>query len=161
MLTDSLLLSELHNAINSRRSPALGIDFTSPLLIKSFPSNGTNSLLNIINSLFSNSVVPSSWRQFKVISISKPNSFLIVYRSIAFLSFLCKITKRIIKTRLNYWLEHHLAIPNNLFSFRKGLETVECLLNLVSLIYKAFNNRGISITAFIDIFSTYDCFVHF
>lgn len=41
--------------------------------------NATVALLNILNVLFNDSVVPSIWRQFKVILIPKPNSSLTAY----------------------------------------------------------------------------------
>ncbi|KAL4084786.1 hypothetical protein QTP88_027689 [Uroleucon formosanum] len=125
ILTKPFLLVELLNAINSRRSPASGLDSISSILIKNLPERTISCLLDILNNLFLNLKVPVSWRQFKVIPIPKPNANLAAYRPIALSSILCKITEHMIKTRLDWWVEHLSVLPEKLFGFRKGRGTLE------------------------------------
>jgi len=62
-----------------------------------------------------------------------------------------------IKTRLDWWVEHLSILPEKLFGFRKGCGTLENNLScLVGPIYNAFNRRGFLTAAFIDIRSAYD-----
>lgn len=82
-LTKPFLLIELLNAIYSRKSSASGLDSISPILIKNLPDRAISCLLDILNNLFLNLKIPSSWRQFKVIPIPKKNTNLASYRPIA------------------------------------------------------------------------------
>lgn len=147
---------ELSLAINSRKSPAGGVDNISPLLFKHLPIKAFDILLKVLNDLYSNNIVPESWRQFRVIPIPKPAAKHPAYRPIALSSACCKLIEYMLKNRLDWYLEAHRLIPDNLFGFRRGLGTMECLSNLVGPIYDTFCNREFLTAAFVDVKGAYD-----
>ncbi|KAL4082906.1 hypothetical protein QTP88_029560 [Uroleucon formosanum] len=150
-----LTQDELFAAINSRKSIASGLDNISPLKLKHLPAAATELLLSILNKLISSNQIPSSWTEFKVIPIPKAhttNSF----RPIALSSALYKIVEHIFKNRLDWWLETNSMLPDNLFAFRRGRGTIDCLARFIGQIYQSFNNKEYFVSTFIDIRGAFD-----
>jgi len=150
-----LIHSELMSTINSRISIASGLDNISPLILKNLPDIATELLLSILNKLIKAHKIPSSWTEFKVIPIPKAHSN-ISFRPIALSSALCKLVEHIFKNRIDWWLESKSILPNNLFAFRRGRGTIDCLVNFVGQIYQSFNNIEFFVAIFIDIRGAFD-----
>lgn len=71
-------------------------------------------------------------------------------------SALCKIMKYILKNWLDWWLEHNSILSDDLYAFRRGKDTLECLANFSSKIYQSFSNRHFLSAAFIGIRGAFD-----
>jgi len=155
VLTNIFTMSELNLAISSRKSTASGLDNISPIMLKHLPSNALVYLLSIMNNILSSNQVPPSWTSYRVIPIPKPNSN-VSFRPIALSSSLCKVFEYMLKTRLDWWLESNSVLPANLFAFRKGLGTMECLSTFIGNIYHAFNNKEFLVATFVDIRGAFD-----
>lgn len=147
--------NELTFAINSRKSIASGLDQISPLMLKYLPEASIELLLSILNNLIKAHKLPLSWTEFKVIPIPKAHSN-ISFRPIALSSTLCKLVEHIFKNRFDWWLESKSILPNNLFAFRRGRGTIDCLANFIGQIYQAFNNKEFFVATFIDIRGAFD-----
>jgi len=154
VLTNNFTMSELNLAISSRKSTASGLDNISPLMLKHLPSNALDSLLVILNILITQQI-PPSWITYRVIPIPKPNSNT-SFRPIALSSSIFKVFKYMLKCRLDWWLESNSFLSENLFAFRKGVGTMECLSTLIGNIYHSFNNREFLVSTFVDIRSAFD-----
>lgn len=150
-----ITLSELNAAIASRKSIASGPDNISPVMLKHLPTNAVEYLLNILNKILLLNKIPDSWKEFIVIPIPKANSTT-AFRPIALSSALCKTMEFILKNRLDWWLEHNSILSDNLYAFRKGRGTLDCLANFSSKIYQSFNNKHFLPAAFIDIRGAFD-----
>ena len=138
VLTNPFTIVELNYAISSRRSIASGLDNISSVMLKHLPSNALDFLLIILNNILISQQIPLTWKSYKVIPIPKPNSNT-SFRPIALSSVLCKIFESMLKSRLDWWLEHNSILPSNLFAFRKDMGTMECLSIFINNIYNSFN----------------------
>ena len=156
VLTNPFTLSELNNAISSRRSSTAGLDYISPLMLKNLPSCAIHFLLKVLNNILLTNTVPQSWKSYKVIPIPKSNSGNKTFRPIALSSAICKSFEHILKTRLDWWVEHNSILPSNLFAFRKGMGTMECLSTFIGNIYHSFNDKKFLVATFVDIRGAYD-----
>jgi hypothetical protein len=115
-----------------------------------------NHIIYCYNNVFNTTQhFPSSWCSYKVIPIPKSNSNT-SFRPIALSSSLCKVFEFMLKTRLDWWLESNSILPPNLFAFRKGSGTMECLSIFVGNIYHSFNNKEFFVATFIDIRNAFD-----
>ena len=155
ILTKSFTITELNLAISSRKSIASGLDNISPILLKHLPTNALVSLLNIFNDILTTQQFPTSWYSYRVIPIPKPNSNT-SFRPIALSSSLCKLFEHILKSRLDWWLESNSILPPNVFAFRKGVGTIDCLSTFVGHLYHSFNNKEFLVATFIDIRGAFD-----
>jgi len=61
-----------------------------------------------------------------------------------------------LKSRLDWWLESNSILSTNIFAFRKGLGTTECLATFVGHIYHFFNNKQFFVATFVDICGAFD-----
>lgn len=150
-----LTLGELSSAIFSRKSAASGIDCISPLMLKHLPTNALELLLKIFNKLIDSNLTPNSWTAYKVIPIPKAHSNN-SFRPISLSSSLCKVFEHILKNRLDWWLESNSILPDNLYAFRRGRGTTDCLANFIGDIYQSFNAKEYLIATFIDIRGAFD-----
>ncbi|KAE9543493.1 hypothetical protein AGLY_002293 [Aphis glycines] len=139
VLTNNFIMFELNLAISSRKSIASGLDNISPLMLKHLPSNALDSLLVILNNILITQQIPPSWSTYRVIPIPKSNSNS-SFRPIALSSSICKVFEYMLKSRLDWWLESNSFLSDNLFAFRKGVGTMECLSTLIGNIYHSINN---------------------
>jgi ribonuclease HI len=147
---------ELSLAISSRNSSAAGLDDISPSIFKHLPIIAFDILLKLLNDLWLNNIIPESWRQFRVIPIPKPAAKIPSYRPIALSSAFCKLTEFMLKNRLDWYLEANQLIPDNIFGFRRGIGTMECLSKLTGQIYSTFCKREFLTAAFVDVQGAYD-----
>ena len=147
---------ELSSAIFSRSSIASGLDGISVLLLQNMSNKATDCLLQILNNIWISGLIPQSWKQYHVIPIPKPSTSPTAYRPIALSSALCKLVQYILKIRLDWFLEKNNLVPNNLFGFRRGLGTMECLSSLVGSAYKSFCNKEYLCAAFVDLKGAFD-----
>jgi hypothetical protein len=102
-------------AINHRSSVASRPDFISPLFLKHLPQDAYPLLLNILNRLWLNSLIPPSWKEFKVFPIPKPNGE--GFHPISLSSAFCKVVETILRNRLDWWLELNHIFPSNMYGF--------------------------------------------
>jgi len=150
-----LTLDKLKIAICSRKSVASGIDCISPLMLQHLPTSAVELLLLVFNKLIDSNQIPQSWTIYKVIPIPKAHSNN-SFRMIALSSSLCKLVEHILKNRLNWWLESNSILPNNLYAFRRGRETTNCLVKFIGKIYQSFKNCEHLVSTFIDIRDAFD-----
>lgn len=102
ILINSFSLEELTNAIDSRKSPVSGFDAISPIMLKHLYSKSLKFLLQILNDLWINGLVPDSWKKLRVTSIPKSNDTKVPFRLIAISSALGEIIEHILKNRLDW-----------------------------------------------------------
>ncbi|KAL4089414.1 hypothetical protein QTP88_024453 [Uroleucon formosanum] len=155
VLTNDFSMTELDIAISSRKSTASGLDNISPIMLKHLPVNAIDCLLSILNNVLATQQVPSTWTSYRVIPIPKPNSNN-SFRPISLSSSIFKVFEFMLKSRLDWWLESNSILHTNLFAFRKGMGTLECLSTFIGKIYHSFNNKEFFVTTFVDIRGAFD-----
>lgn len=124
-------------------------------MLKQLPASVLDLLLSIMNNIYTSQQIPPSWTVYKVIPIAKQNSKT-SFRSIGLSSSLCKIFEHMLQSRLDWSLEYNSILPDNLFAFRRGRGTMECLSSFIGNIYHSFNNREFFVATFVDIRGAFD-----
>jgi len=124
-------------------------------MLKHLPTNALELLLKILYNLIDFNLIPLSWTEYKVIPIPKAHSNN-SFRPIALSSSLCKVVEHIFKNRLDWWLESNSILPDNLYAFRRGRGTTDCLANFIGDVYQSFNNREYLVATFIDVRGAFD-----
>jgi hypothetical protein len=109
----------------------------------------------VLNYILSTNKISSSWTSYKIIPIPKSNSITAFY-SIDLSSTLRKPFENILKTRLDWWLKYYSILPPDLFAFRKGMGTMECLFTFIGNIYHSFNVKECFVVIFVDICGAFD-----
>ncbi|KAL4113880.1 hypothetical protein QTP88_017437 [Uroleucon formosanum] len=155
VLTNDFSMTELDIAISSRKSTASGLNNISPIMLKHLPVNAIDCLLSILDNILATQQVPSTWTSYRVIPIPKLNSNN-SFRPISLSSSICKVFEFMLKSRLDWWLESNSILPTNLFAFRKGMGTLECLSTFIGKIYHSFNNKEFFVATFVDIRGAFD-----
>lgn len=152
--------TELKRALKQNNNTAPGKDRIQYSILAHLPDVAKEHLLNIYNSIFSNaSPIPEDWKDYLIIPILKPgkkpeeeNS----YRPIALASCLLKTYERIIKNRLEYWLEKEKLLPKSQYGFRRGSSTQDAIAHLVTDIQLGYTANESTSSLFLDIQGAYD-----
>ena len=138
---------------------ATGSDLISYEMIKQFPDNAKEYLLQIYNECYCKGVIPNQWSNAEVKALPKkgkkqsdPNN----YRPISLTPHLGKLYERLIKNRLEYFFEKNKIIPSNQAGFKRGRGCIDNTVKLSSSIKKHMSKGKPVLAVFFDIRKAYD-----
>lgn len=153
-------MQELNRALKQNNNTAPGKDNVHYSMLSNIPNEGKRLLLNIFNNIFLNKAqIPEDWYDYIIIPLLKPNKpegNHNSYRPIALASCVMKTYERLIKNRLEFWLESNNIIPSSQFGFRKSTSTQENIASLLTEIQLGFTTNKSSSVVFLDITGAYD-----
>lgn len=124
-LTREFSLTELQKALKSANNSAPGIDNIHYAMLSNLSMRSKKFLLALYNKIWEGCLpIPEASKISKVTLILKPNkdpSVPTTYRPIAHTWCVLKTYERMIKHRLQWWLERKKLISESQFGFRKRL----------------------------------------
>ena len=100
-------------ALNIHKSP--GPDLISPHILKECALELSTSLCVLFNKSFSTGMLPADWKIANITPIHKKGNKHKKenYRQISLTSIVCKIAKKIVRSRITtFWSTHHVLNPN-------------------------------------------------
>lgn len=150
---------EINVCLKSLKNTSPGLDSIRNSIIKLIPFNGLSFLLNLFNNFYEHSFVPECWRDFEIIPILKPgkrNDEASSYRPIAKVSCLRKLFEKLLKNRLDYFLETNNILPDSQYGFRRGRSTMDSITLLWTSLSQSIDSNSVSISAFIDVTGAFD-----
>ncbi|CAH2008893.1 unnamed protein product [Acanthoscelides obtectus] len=92
----------------------------------------------------------------KLLKPGKPEHHQDSYRPIALASCVLKTYERLIKNRLEFYLEKNQLLPSSQYGFRKGRSTQDLLIKLTTDIQIGFSNNTHTSVIFLDVMGAYD-----
>ena len=147
---------------NLSSSTATGPDKVSYLILKNLPRSGMNFLPKIFNLSWSLHSFPSIWKTSSIIPIhkmGKPLESLASFRPISLTFCVSKLFKRIILSRLLFFLESNSVLFPHQAGVRPGRSTLDQIFFLSQSISDGFNKPkpgSRTILATIDFSKTFD-----
>lgn len=153
-LIQPFTLQELKSAISSRKDSAFGLDGIPYKMIKTLKESCLFIFLHILNYLWTNNDIPSSWKTDCLVPILKPDKPRLKedsYRPIALTSCVGKIFEQLLKQRLEYFIETNNILPSNQFGFRRGHSSAESVCQLLLDIQNSLGHRHPLVSVFFDI----------
>ena len=141
----ALTEGELKKAIDSlgSASKASGKDPISYHMVRRFTPLMNNVLLRFYQACWQSGSIPKAWKDALVVAIpkdGKPRHLPTSYRPIELTPHLGKLYERIVKARLEHFLETQGILPVCQAGFRKQRS---CMEQVVRLIEKAKKNDGL------------------
>ncbi|XP_026467767.1 uncharacterized protein LOC113371354 [Ctenocephalides felis] len=152
-------LWELEKSWSKIKDTAPGLDNIHYSMLKNLPQSGKEILLKIINKYWLSPNEIPDWNKFRVILIKKKSNNSDdsnAYRPITLASCIAKIKDRMIKRRVEWWIENNQLLPKSQFGFRKGLSTQDSLSIFSTDIHLAFSRNTYVVALFCDIKGAYD-----
>ena len=132
-------------------------------MIQQLPNTFLEILLDFFEACWESGAMPKAWKEAQVIAIHKegkprkdPNS----YRPISLTPHLGKVYERIIKTRLEFYLEKHGIIPVCQAGFRKGRSCTDHIVKLTAHMRKAISSNRTMLATFFDVKRAFDTVWH-
>ena len=148
---------ELENAIknlNNNASP--GFDGITNKVIKNFPENFKDRILNFFNYSIKLAYIPKKSKVIMIPKKDKPPDQTSSYRPISLLNCLMKLLESIVNKKLQMHLELNNLIPNEQSGFRKFKSTQDHILRLTQSILTGFNKRMLTGAVFFDLEKAFD-----
>ena len=160
-----LTLKELKTAISGlgTASKATGEDPISYHMIRRFTEPMTKTLLEFYQTCWESGRVPSAWKEALVVAIpkdGKPRHLPTSYRPIALTPHLGKVYERLVKNRLEYFLEKQGILPVCQAGFRKGRSCMEHVVRLSEDVKRALTAGLTTVATFFDIKRAFDTVWH-
>jgi len=156
---DPFTMTELLQALGSRKNTSPGIDGITYKLLKSLPKAGKIALLGLYNGSWKEGIVPKEWKEGKIILLPKLGralEFLRNWRPICLLSCLIKLFESMINGRLLWWLERQALLADEQNGFRWKRSTQDCLHNLSARIRVCLEKEKSVGILHMDISAAYD-----
>lgn len=157
-------LSELNEALNlSNRPSSPGPDNIRYAALAHLGEQGKSRLLNLYNQSWESGVVPESWKISRIIPVLKPGKSpldITSFRPIALSSCICKVMERMILGRLEWFLEERNIYPESMSGFRRGRNSVDGVIDLVSSVEQAKKEKRITSAVFFDVKGAFDNVMH-
>jgi hypothetical protein len=135
------------NKSKTKSSP--GRDLISHSILKNTPYKSLVMLTKCFNKILEDGSFPNQWRDFTVTLINKPNNK--GYRPISLASCILKLMEKLVKTRLEKFVELDCVLPKCQYGFRRGRSCDSCLALLNMEIYRSFSEGKISGGLFLDV----------
>ena len=156
---------ELKKAIKSIKSTSksTGKDPVSYKMIQQLPTSFLDILLDFFEICWESGNIPQTWKEAQVIAIhkpGKPKKEPTSYRPISLTPHLGKIYERIIKTRLESFLDKHNIIPVCQAGFRKGRSCTDHIVKLTAHMRKAISAKRTLLATFFDVKRAFDTVWH-
>lgn len=157
LLTDA---DEIHCVLkNLKNKKSSGPDNIPNIVLKKLPRVACDFLAKISNLMLSTGYFPALWKVAHVIPILKPGkpaNEAKHLRPISLLSSLSKVIEKLLHNRILDFCNGSNLLPNFQFGFRNKQSTVHALLRLFEEAVMGFNDRKITIAAFLDIEKAFD-----
>ena len=113
---------------------AEGPDRIPAEMLKALGTKGFETMLRIVNKSWTTNTTPNSWRDAIIIPIpktGKPTSDIKSYRPISLTCHFAKITERLIKNRLYWWLENNQILQQEQAGFRACRSTEDHIARII------------------------------
>jgi len=138
---------------------AAGPDRITNEMLKHLSHRGYDELLRLLNQSSSEGVCAGAWQLGEIIPLPKPgkdHKLTGSYRPINLLSVIGKLLERILKIRLECFLESNNKLDPNQAGFRRGRSTVEQVGRLTQSIYDGFEEGLRTLVVYVDFSKAYD-----
>lgn len=159
-LTQPFCMAEFERVMKSNNNSAPGKDNIHYSVLFKLPQCAKKILLDIYNKIFDGShPIPKEWKDYIIVPIlkfKKPQNIASSYRPIALASCVMKTYERLLKNRLEWWMEKNNKFPKSQFGFRRGFSTQEAVTSLLTEIYTGFTENKSTSALFMDIQGAYD-----
>jgi ribonuclease HI len=137
--------AELQAAIDETPTgKAAGPDDISVEMLQHLPENALEILLALCNRCWAAGDCPQQWREAVIVPILKSGKDPATvgnYRPISLTSCVGKVMERMIKSRLQWWLEHQHKLSPFQAGFRRNRDTTDQCLRLSQSISDAFHAK--------------------
>lgn len=157
-------LEELMNALSSaRKRTAPGPDGVTYAALSNLGPKNTIGLLDLYNKIWRCERVPLSWKLAMVVPILKPGKSPMAvesFRPVSLTNCIAKIMEKMINERIQWWIENHNCLPQNLAGFRVGRCTMDCVMDLITFVEHEKTAGKITVAVFLDIKRAYDTASH-
>ena len=154
-----ITMKELKASLDDCGDTATGPDEVHNRMLKNLPEQSKGFLLDLLNYIFKEGVLPEDWKLAHIIPILKKDKDPLdpkSYRPISLLSCLSKILGKILNCRLVWFLETNDCLHKSQNGSRKGRSPLFNLLDLENEIHDAFLQNKLLVTIFFDLEKAYD-----
>ncbi|KAI5731334.1 hypothetical protein M8J77_008389 [Diaphorina citri] len=150
---------ELIKCIKPNSNSAPGMDNVHYSMLQNLPTISKRQLLGIFNNIWQSGNIPEQWRKIIVVPFikqGKPIDNYKSYRPIALASCVLKTFERMVKNRLDWWLENNGLLPPSQNGFRKSRSVLEAQSSLILDIEQGFVEQKSTLSVFYDVEGAYN-----
>lgn len=152
---------ELSTALRkcTRRSSP-GSDGITYQALKNLSGTAQDRLLHFFNEVWSSGVVPPSWKHAIIVPVhkaAKPPELLSSYRPVSLTSCMAKLMERMVLARLEWYLDLHAVLPDEMTGFRARLAATDNILEFCSATDSTHKTGVTLLATFLDIKNAFGC----
>lgn len=158
-LSKQFTIEELNFSLKNSKHTSPGLDGYTYKILYNLPNAAKYLMLNIFNNWWENQKYIEELKKIVIVLIHKPGkdpSLITSFRPISLMSCILKTFERMIKLRLELYLESNTLLPQSQYGFRRGLGTTDALTHLVTDIQLTLSKNRYLLCLFLDIKGAYE-----
>lgn len=159
IFSEPIRLKEVNYALENRINTSPGYDDIRYPMLYHLPVNAKIYLTDIFNDIWIHGENIAEWKKIIVVPILKPGKNpddSDSYRPISLLSCILKVFERIVKNRLELWLNQIQVSPSTQYGYRRNYGTHDAIAHLVTDIQLSLSENKYFASLFLDIKGAYD-----
>nr|CAI5832635.1 unnamed protein product [Callosobruchus analis] len=158
--TDPKEVEFIISNLKTHKSP--GTDGITTEVLKTIVTIVSTPITYLVNKIFQSGIYPSTFKigVIKPIYRSGKKTEMTNYRPITLISSLAKVFEKVLKSRIESFLEKNKILSENQFGFKKGVSTQDAILYLTNHIYESLDKKIPTVSVFIDLAKAFDTVSH-
>lgn len=160
IINSNFSMQELEKCIKANSNSAPGIDNVHYSMLNNLPLLSKEYLLYIFNEIWNTGKIPEDWRSIIIVPFlknGKPPENEKSYRPISLASCVLKTFERLVKYRLDWWLENNEILPPSQHGFRKNRSVVEAQASLLLDVEQGLADQKSTLAILYDVEGAYNC----
>ena len=149
---------EVESILMSFENKSCSLDFVPVFIFKKFSHYLSPIICDIFNSSISVGIFPEILKVSRITPVYKSNDVKIRsnFRPIALLSTISKAIEKLMKTRVDKFVDANDILYDKQFGFRSGYNTSDAILEFVDRCTSSLDNREYFIAIFLDLSKAFD-----
>lgn len=156
---DPFCMTEIQAAMKTNTCSSPGYDKLTYSVLSKMPAQAIGVLLKVFNNWWCKGIHNEEMKKIVVCLIYKFNcdpNIVTSYRPISLMPCTTKTFERMIKLKLDWYLEYHDILPRQQYGFRRGYGTTDAICTLVGDAQRALTENQYMCCLFVDIKGAYD-----
>ncbi|XP_074041168.1 uncharacterized protein [Leptinotarsa decemlineata] len=152
-------INELHISLRLRKKSAPGRDNIPYIMFLNLPEIMKFKLLEVYNQILKGHRLPQDWKEYIILGILKENrkaDNFNNFRPIALQACGLKLLEKMIKNRIEWYIEHNQILSPLQTGFRRGQGIMDAVAYVVTYVQTAFGQNQMAVAVLLDIKGAYD-----
>lgn len=151
---------QIINSLKPHKAP--GVDMITAETLKEIATEIASPLVHLINKVIEDGICPPEFKVAVIKPLNKNGDKTVSsnYRPISLITSITKVFEKVLKTRIESFIQSKKLISERQFGFQRGKSTEDAICTLINLMYKTLDDGKPALCLFLDLAKAFDTVDH-